>query len=98
MAKPPFDPVKASFYLVAAVIGTYIVVALATAGACLYYADQVVGTSLRCDPEGKLTELLAAALAAALAFAGGRLPGTRDPDDDEPPKRPEPPEPPEPRL
>jgi hypothetical protein len=67
--KPPFDFVKWSFFLVAGVIGVHLFVVLAGAFFCLASAEDPGG----CDPTGRLGEILAAALAAALAFAGGTI-------------------------
>lgn len=70
--KPPFDAVKASFYLVATIIGVYCLIAVAGAVACLYFMETIIKTpEIVCDPKSRLSELLSAALAAALAFAGG---------------------------
>jgi hypothetical protein len=67
MDRPPFDTVKWSFFLVAGVIGIHCVVVLAGVVFCGFHPD-----GARCgDLRGQLTELLAGALAAALAFAGG---------------------------
>jgi len=64
--KPPFDFVKASFFLVAGVIGVHLAVVVAGAMVCLFSVK-----AGECDSGGRLGEVLAAALAAALAFAGG---------------------------
>ena len=72
--KPPFDLVRASFFLVAGVISVHLIVVVFGAFVCLS------GTSPgECDPTGRLGEILAAALAAALAFAGGRMRGDPPP-------------------
>jgi hypothetical protein len=69
--KPPFDPIRAAFLLVAFVIGVHAAVILAFAGACLWHSEIIIaGADVNCDPNSKLMGLLAAALAAALAFAG----------------------------
>lgn len=70
--RPPFDPVRAAFYLIAGVIGTYCVVVVASVVSCLIYMETIIkNPEIICDPKSRLTELLSAALAAALAFAGG---------------------------
>lgn len=67
MAKPPFDTTKAAFFLVAGVIVVHCVVVLGGMVFCAMYDSPT-----RCgDIRGQLNELLTAALAAALAFAGG---------------------------
>ena len=68
--KPPFDPLKAAFWLVAFVVGVHSIVVLGFTAACLMYAEQIIVTSTDCDPNSRLTGLLAAVLAAALAFVG----------------------------
>ena len=83
--KPHFDPVKACFYLIAAVIMAQVLVALAGAAMCLVYADDVMGGKINCDRNNRLSELLSAALSAALAFAGGFL---RNPPPPPPPPSP----------
>lgn len=71
--RPPFDPVKASFYLVAAVIGVHAIVVLLGVATCVVYAQEIVRQEFRCDPDSRLSTLLAEALATALAFTGGFL-------------------------
>jgi hypothetical protein len=40
--------------------------------ACLWNADRIFNSpNVYCDPQGRLTELMASALAAVLAFIGG---------------------------
>ena len=63
--RPPFDPIRASFYLVAFVIFVHAAVVLLGAVQCVMREVDV------CDAKGRLGDLLAGALAAALAFAGG---------------------------
>ncbi len=73
MDKPPFDQTKAAFYLVAGVIAVYSIVILAMSAACIWHAERIImGADINCDPNSRLMGLLAAALAAALAFAGVR--------------------------
>jgi hypothetical protein len=69
--KPPFDPVRASFWLIAFVVGIYGVVILAFAAGCLFNLNLIISNpEISCDPNNRLMGLLAAALAAALTFAG----------------------------
>lgn len=78
MSQKQFDIVRACFYLVAFVIGAHVLAAILGELACLYYAEAIIEGKFKCDMDGKLSEILAAALAAALAFAGGRaLPPSR---------------------
>lgn len=67
--RPPFDGVRASFFLVAFVICIHALVVLLGAGLCFY--EVLIGTVTECDAKGRLGDLLAGALAAALAFSGG---------------------------
>ena len=73
--KPPFDPVQACFYLVAAVIAVHLVVVLMGSIMCALYAAEILATGKECSAGNRLTEVLGAALAAALAFAGGKSRG-----------------------
>ena len=69
--KPPFDPQRAAFWLIAFVIGVHSAVVLMFAGACLLHVEQIImAPQVDCDPNSRLMALLAAVLAAALAFAG----------------------------
>ena len=74
--KPPFDPIRAAFWLIAFVVGIYGVVIMAFAvglpGSRHHHHHQ---REISCDPNNRLMGLLAAALAAALAFAGIRRGG-----------------------
>lgn len=73
MDRPPFDPVRAAFLLVASVIAVHAIVILGFSAACIWHSEQIItGTDINCDPNSRLMGLLAAALAAALAFAGVR--------------------------
>lgn len=79
--RPPFDPLRGAFYLVAGVVTVYGIVVLAAVGACIYHSGTIIANvEIVCDPKDRLSALLAAALAAALAFAGGF---TRKPPDDD---------------
>lgn len=70
--KPPFDPVRASFLLIAAILGVQCLVVLIGVVACAFYIHTIMTVpEVVCDSKGRLTELLTSALAAALAFAGG---------------------------
>lgn len=63
--KPPFDTVRAAFLLIAGVLFVQSIVVLAGVAFCWMQAD-----AQRCgDLRGMLSELMTAALAAALAFA-----------------------------
>jgi hypothetical protein len=69
--KPPFDPVKASFYLIAAILVFQCCVVLLTLVWCMYTLDPARMPDFKCDRDGNFNQLLTGALAAALAFAGG---------------------------
>jgi len=74
--KPPFDTVRAAFYLVAGVIAVYCLIVLMAMVHCwiMYHHDQARGlVDGTCDQKGRFFDLLGAALAAALAFAGGMM-------------------------
>jgi hypothetical protein len=72
MARPPFDVVRAAFYLVAFVLAAHVVVVLIGVGACIFRLSE---PGYKCDADGHLFELLGGALSAALAFAGGMMRG-----------------------
>lgn len=69
--RPPFDPTRAAFLLVAGVIAVHCIMVLVGGVMCFMHAEQIItGKDIDCDPNSRLMGLLAAALAAALAFAG----------------------------
>ena len=78
--RPPFDTVRAAFFLVAFVIVVYALVVLLGFGVCLYHHDDWVAGQFKCDSENRLVDLLSAALSAALAFAGGMMRGGGPPN------------------
>lgn len=75
--KPPFDLVRATFYLVAFVFAVNSAIIMFGAVMCAYYAGEIlaktpVGTSAECVREGRLFEGMTTLLASVLAFAAGR--------------------------
>lgn len=84
--RPPFDPVRAAFFLVAFVLVVQCLIVLIGIGFCLWNSEKIVSGNFKCDPDGHLFELLGAALSAALAFAGGLMRGPPPPPS--PPKGP----------
>ena len=69
--RPPFDPVRAAFLLVAGVIAVQALVILGFSAACIWHAEVIIkDVTVDCDQNSRLMGLMAAALAAALAFAG----------------------------
>ena len=88
MSDKQFDAVKWGFWLVAFVIAAHVVAALAAEFSCIYFASLIAEGKAECKPADRLMEVLASALAAALAFAGGQRAGEiaskkRRHDDDE---------------
>lgn len=73
MSAPQFDAVRACFYLIAFVIGAQVFGVLIAELACLYYVKDIVMEAKSCGTPGQLAEMMSAALAAALAFAGGKM-------------------------
>jgi hypothetical protein len=70
--RPPFDPIRAAFWLVAGVIAVHCVVVIGGAATCFYWSASVLAGKFSCTAVGdRLNELLLGALAAALAFAAG---------------------------
>jgi hypothetical protein len=72
MPKEPFDPIRACFYLIAAILAVQCLVALVGLAACVYWSRHIVEGNWKCDNINQtLNQLLTGALAAALAFAAG---------------------------
>jgi hypothetical protein len=69
--KPPFDATKACFYLIAGMLAFQCFVVGTGLVWCIYNFRLAVEMKYGCDTQGRLSELLSGALAAALAFAGG---------------------------
>jgi hypothetical protein len=67
--RPPFDPVRAAFWVVVSVLMLYgLVIIVGLAGCAL----SVIGiVSATCDPRDKLSDLLAVMLSTALALYVG---------------------------
>jgi hypothetical protein len=71
--RPPFDLQRAAFWLIAFVIGVEALVAVLGFAACVWHAELILNSpEIKCDPDNRLAQLLAAALAAALALWGVR--------------------------
>ena len=72
MDRPPFDPIRACFLLIAAILAVQCLAALAGLAACIYWSGAVIEGRWSCENiNSTLTQLLTGALAAALAFAAG---------------------------
>lgn len=70
MEKPPWDGLRAAFYLVATVIMLQMLTTIAAGAWCIYMATpEILSGRFECNKDGRLSELMAAALTAALAFA-----------------------------
>lgn len=70
--KPPFDPMKASFYLIAFILAFQCMVVLVGLAYCMYWSRFIVEGKYSCENiSASLNQLLSGALAAALAFAAG---------------------------
>ena len=68
-----WNPQRAAFWLIAFVIGVECVFVLAGGITCIWYADVIIkDPSIKCDPDNRLSQLLSAALAAALALWGSK--------------------------
>jgi hypothetical protein len=73
MEKPPFDPIQAGFWLIAAVLGVQCVIALVSIGLCAYWSGSAVEGKVNCENINNIiTQLLTNAMAAALAFVAGK--------------------------
>lgn len=74
MDRPPFDPIRACFWLIAAVLAVQCLVALVGLAACIWWSGSIIEgrTTWTCENINQtLNQLLTGALAAALAFAAG---------------------------
>lgn len=71
--KPPFDMVRAAFWLVASIMAIYAIGLMVGLIGC-FINPAVTGCT-----EGRLSELLATLLATAVAFAGGVMRGPPGP-------------------
>jgi hypothetical protein len=70
--KPPFDAIRACFYLIASVLAFQGLVGLIGLGHCLWWGERIVEGRYSCENIGAvLNQLLQGALAAVLAFAAG---------------------------
>lgn len=72
MEKPPFDPIRACFYLIAAVLAFQGLVGFTGLAFCVYYSEHIVEGKFHCDNIATaLNQIMQNALAAALAFTAG---------------------------
>jgi hypothetical protein len=70
--RPPFDPIRACFYLIAAILAFQCLVALLALFVCIYWSGSVIAGKASCENiNGLLNQLMSGALAAALAFTAG---------------------------
>jgi hypothetical protein len=74
--KPPFNPQRAAFILVCAVLAFQGAVILMGLGTCMielswHLEATITGTRGKCDPDNRLLDLLTSALTAALGYAAG---------------------------
>jgi hypothetical protein len=70
--KPPFDPVRACFYLIAGVLAFQGLVGFSGLLFCVYYAEHIIEGTFKCDNIATaLNQIMQGALAAALAFTAG---------------------------
>jgi hypothetical protein len=70
--KPPFDIIKASFWLVAFVFALYGVLMLTAMAICAWHLPAAMAASEECIAKGGVGQALGTLLASALAFAAGR--------------------------
>jgi len=74
--KEPFDPVKATFFLIAAIMGVQSFVVLASSVGCLFYIKTIISDpNIVCDPKDRMMQLLTNMLATALALLAGFMKG-----------------------
>lgn len=93
MFRGPFDPLRAAFLLLFLVITIYGIVILGMVGACIYHSEIIIRSDkdVTCDPYNRLLSLMAAALSAALAFAGIRGHDNKNDKEDKPKDKDKPP-------
>jgi hypothetical protein len=84
--RQPFDATRASFMLLAFVIGIHALVVLAGVVVCFIGNEEVIAGKFTCDQHDKLRDLLTEAMAAALAFLGYSR-SDRSPPPPPPPQR-----------
>lgn len=75
MDRPPFDPIRAGFWLIAGVLAVQCLIALIGLAACIWWSGAIIEgrTTWTCENiNATLTQLLTSALAAALAFVAGK--------------------------
>ena len=89
MSQRQFNIMRACFWLIAFVIGAHVFAALSAEMACLWYADAIIEGKAKCNVDGQLSEILAAALAAALAFASGNMHSAKHKDNEPNPDDPD---------
>lgn len=69
---PPFDFQKWAFVMVAIILMIYVAIPVSGVVACLVYVKKVIlDPAITCDPQNRLSDLLTAALAAALSLYAG---------------------------
>jgi hypothetical protein len=67
--KPPFDPIRACFYLIAGVLAFQGLVGFSGLLWCIYWGEHIIEGKMKCDNiSATLNQLMAGALAAVLAF------------------------------
>lgn len=50
--------IRGGFWLLAAVVGTHLVIALACTAFCAYYGQDIVEGRYKCDPTGRCSKIL----------------------------------------
>jgi hypothetical protein len=77
-----FDGPRHAFWLVASMLAVQSIIVLGGVGTCIFFAPEIVAGKFQCDAHNKLSELMAEALAVALAFStflrGGPPPPSGD--------------------
>ena len=70
--KPPFDLVKASFFLIAGAFAIGAIVIIATMIMCMANADAIIAGRFKCDADNRVFDLMATLISSSLAlYAGG---------------------------
>lgn len=75
---PEWNERKALFWLVAAVILSHVLIVFYAGIVCtMHFGSIIASGQLECSKDGRLVELLNSALSSALAFAAGRMSGSK---------------------
>lgn len=70
--KPPFDPQRGFFYLIAGVFGVASVAIVVTIVLCATHFEGIIAGQYKCDADNRIFDLMATLISSALALYAGR--------------------------